>query len=41
MLYDHKSDPVENTNIANQAGILTKLLQANMGKPSPQKQKSE
>ena len=44
MLYDHKNDPVENTNIANQsnqAGILAKLLQANMGKPSPQKQKSE
>ena len=44
MLYDHKSDPVENTNIANQsnqAGKLAKLLQANMGKPSPQKQKSE
>ena len=44
MLYDHKSDPVENTNVANQsnqAGILAKLLQANMGKPSPQKQKSK
>ena len=44
MLYDHKSDPVENINIANlsdQAGKLAKLLQTNMGKPSPQKQKSK
>ena len=44
MLHDHKSDPVENTNIANQsdqAGKLAKLLQTNMGKPSPQKQKSK
>ena len=47
MLYDYKSDPVENTNVANianqsdQAGKLAKLLQTNMGKPSPQKQKSK
>jgi hypothetical protein len=44
MLYDYKSDPVENINIANQsdqAGKLAKLLQTNMGKPSPQKQKSK
>ncbi len=44
MLYDHKTDPVENTNVANQsdqAGKLAKLLQTNMGKPSPQKHKSK
>ena len=44
MLYNHKSDPVENINIANQsdqAGKLAKLLQTNMGKSSPQKQKSK
>ena len=44
MLYDHKTDHVENTNVANQsdqAGKLAKLLQTNMGKPSPQKHKSK
>ncbi len=44
MLYDHKTDPVETTNVANQsdqAGKLAKLLQTNMGKPSPQKHKSK
>ncbi len=46
MLYDHNTDPNENTNIANQTGEaertknLAKRLQANMGKPSPRKRKS-
>ena len=45
MLYDHKTDPNENTNIANQTTQakrtknLAKRLQANMGKPSQGKRK--
>jgi arylsulfatase A-like enzyme len=45
MLYDHKTDPNENTNIANQTTQakrtknLAKRLQANMGKPSQEKRK--
>ena len=41
MLYDHKTDSNENTNIAadsahaKRAGKLAKLLQTNMGKPNP------
>ena len=47
MLYDHKTDPNENTNIAadsvqaKRAGKLAKLLQTNMGKPNPQEQKTQ
>ena len=47
MLYDHKTDPNENTNIADdsaqakRAGKLAKLLQTNMGKPNPQEQKTK
>ena len=47
MLYDHKTDPNENTNIADdsaqakRAGKLAKLLQTNMGKPNPQEQKTQ
>jgi arylsulfatase A-like enzyme len=47
MLYDHKTDPNENTNIADdsaqakRAGKLAKLLQTNIGKPNPQEQKTQ